>query len=127
MPHVDKKQIDRVSILRANNWAKMRIESTLEAAEKYRSDPNREKRKEMAECLVCSEARRIGGCAMTTAICGICGKELLFGNTCVDVLCLDCAKANQLCKHCGGDIDLKDRRKPRPYEARKFDTVSQSI
>lgn len=29
----------------------------------------------------------------------------------VDVLCVDCARRAQLCKHCGADIDLKNRRK----------------
>lgn len=70
------------------------------------------------QCKYCTFIRpdRIGGAAMTEASCGLCQKPLMFGSTCTDRLCPDCARNNGLCKHCGADLELKDRRKPYPFE-----------
>lgn len=79
---------------------------------------NESKRGVNGECKACSYLfpDRIGGSAMTETVCGICEKPMLFGNTCTDVLCIECAELNLLCKHCGGDVDLKVRRKHLPFK-----------
>ena len=59
---------------------------------------------------MCFGGSRIGGAAMTRWTCAFCGKQAWCGNTAVDVLCHDCAAEHGLCKHCGADIDLKNRR-----------------
>lgn len=74
-------------------------------------DEQHNERLKSQECQVCYYGSRVGGASITTTYCGICGKEMQFGNTCVDVLCEDCAKKYDLCKHCGGDMNFLNRRK----------------
>ena len=48
---------------------------------------------------------------MTTRPCAICHKDVLYGSTCTDVLCDECAKLHDLCKHCGADRELRRNRR----------------
>lgn len=58
---------------------------------------------------------RIGGAMTTRTNCRLCNVEMVFGNTCIDALCLACAKANALCCRCGATLDGRSRRKqPKP-------------
>jgi hypothetical protein len=111
-----REKITRSSIEWANTHNKSTVAYHKGRARTFAEDPNKEKRLAVAECIVCHGGSRIGGAACTSRQCGLCSLTIHSGNTCVDVLCMDCAKANGLCKHCGGDIDMKDRRKPRPFE-----------
>jgi hypothetical protein len=74
-------------------------------------DPDKEARIAKQLCQVCQYQGRIGGSMMTTQQCARCETVTTFSNTCVDVLCQPCAKGLRLCKHCGGDMDNKMRRK----------------
>lgn len=74
-------------------------------------DPERTDRLEDQQCQVCYYGSRIGGAAITTTECGICGVEMTFGNTNVDILCERCAREKNVCKHCGADMEYKNRRK----------------
>lgn len=74
--------------------------------DEYRGDNKRDARLAELECKFCFYlAGRIGGCAMTSANCGECQKDMMFGSTCVDYCCQDCAKAKGICKHCGAEMD----------------------
>lgn len=107
-----KLQVDRVSIMRANTHAKRLIEGTLKNAEDLKTDPDKKVRLEKNECKSCFYLNgRMGGSVMTERPCGICDEPMSFGSTCTDVTCTSCAHKNMLCKHCGGDIDSKNRRK----------------
>jgi len=83
----------------------------IERAAKVLADPDSIKRVKASECLVCFYGSRIGGACCASQRCGLCDKEM---STCTDNFCLECARQNDLCKHCGGDIDLKYRRKTWP-------------
>ena len=86
--------------------------SYLKRCEDTLNDVNKKERIEKQECIYCFYLdSRVGGSCMTTSYCGICNKTLHSGNTNTDALCIDCAKKHKLCKHCGGDINLKSRRK----------------
>lgn len=74
-------------------------------------DRDKKYRLEDQECVVCYNNPKIGGAAVSSRQCGMCDKYVTSGNTAADVLCMDCAKKHKLCKHCGADINLKDRRK----------------
>lgn len=74
-------------------------------------DSGRQFRLEVQECPICWENGKVGGTACTTKECDLCGVEMRFGNTCYDRLCLTCAKSIGVCRHCGADIDLKQRKK----------------
>lgn len=91
-----------------------RLDATIKHAALISADAQKAERHAVAECVLCYTGYsngRLGGARCTTVLCGLCDKELHFGSTCVDRLCLECAKAHGLCKHCGADVDLKQRRK----------------
>lgn len=82
----------------------------IRAYESISIDTNRELRLEKCLCKRCFVSTFLGGAAMTTTYCGICGKELLNGSTNVDTLCIECAKEHKLCIHCSADLDGKNRK-----------------
>lgn len=103
-----RAKIDLASVLRAT----ARNQASMWAWEKAVNDPASSERKEAGQCRACFYVYgRQGGSVCTQAECAMCGKVMGFGNTCLDVLCLECAKANRLCRHCGADAENKNRRK----------------
>lgn len=109
-------KIDRASVEYATGSSSRIIKDCLKRAEDILSDANKAARAEKCQCAACFYVRsRIGGAAMTHRDCGICGKDQLYSSTSTDVICMECARTNGLCKHCGGDIDMKPRRKPYPF------------
>jgi hypothetical protein len=72
-------------------------------------DSSEEKRLEEQECRCCFYDSKIGGAAMTETNCSNCEKILYFESTNTDKLCEDCAKKHKLCKHCGADMEYKER------------------
>lgn len=88
------------------------VKRTIERARLFSEDPDKTKRKALALCPYCFYlSSRIGGAAMTDRDCGLCGKEMTFGSTNTDILCVECGIEKNACKHCGADLDLKHRRK----------------
>lgn len=109
--HAKRKNINKATILSKTHFNKDIIKHTLSLYEKFKKDPEKEQRYKEQECLVCYyRSGRVGGSVVTSTECGKCETLMHFGNTCVDVLCKKCAKELRLCKHCGGDIDCKNRR-----------------
>ena len=98
----------------ATERAKRNVNAILERAEELKNDPQKTKRVVANECISCFYSSGIGGSAMTNRPCMSCGLNELYGSTYTDVLCLNCAKTHGLCKHCGGDINMKVRRKEWP-------------
>jgi len=107
-----KRKVDLVSIMRANTFAKNYNDSILVKANDLTHDPDKANRLEKQLCKYCHYVNtgRIGGAVITHVECGICDTDISFSNTCVDVICPDCAEKNNLCKHCGADMELKNRR-----------------
>lgn len=83
----------------------------LDGLKRYLEDPDKEKRVIDQECVCCYYSTKFGGAAMTTSQCGLCVKDMNFSSTCTDILCKECAHDHNLCKHCGADMDYKNRRK----------------
>lgn len=84
-------------------------------AERFNSDSDKQARKSRHQCKTCWYILgKVGGAAMTVRPCACCAEEQTYGSTCTDVLCLKCAKEHELCAHCGGDIDMRERRK-KPF------------
>jgi hypothetical protein len=115
---VSKKRIDKVSIERATNTAKDITLSYIKKLEALQKDVSKKERKEQCKCKLCFYFynNRIGGAVITEINCGLCDCKMRFGSTDVDPICLSCALKNELCVRCGGDVDMKNKRKPRSYE-----------
>lgn len=103
----------------ATERAKRRVADVQRLADDMKNDPRKDERLAQHECKACFYSSRIGGAAMTTRPCMSCGKVEMYGSTATDVLCMDCAKKHALCKHCGGDLNMKAGRKnwPTPKES----------
>lgn len=73
----------------------------------YDDDPNKEERLEKHLCKSCFYVYNSGwaGQAFTTVKCEDCDKEMTFGSTDTDNFCDDCAIKNNVCKHCGAEMD----------------------
>ena len=103
--------IDLPYIETKNYEHKHRIEYYREWLAKIDADAEKKDRHAEQECVLCWKASAMAGAAMTSRQCGLCDEMLRCSNTNVDLLCVSCAKKANLCKHCGADIDLKNRRK----------------
>jgi len=76
------------------------------------NDADRAGRLFVQQCRACYYMRgRIGGATVTKSPCRGCDVVLVSGNTCTDRLCRQCATDYDLCRHCGGDMRDRKRRK----------------
>jgi len=92
-------------------WNRRYKESIFKNTENIKKDPKKKDRYKNQECKICYYViGRLGGAAITSTECTMCGTEMSFCNTCTDKYCIDCAKGFKLCRHCGGDIDDVNRR-----------------
>lgn len=94
--------------------AKSRTDGWLKLADDVANDTRKAERLNRHECKACFYGGRIGGAAMTTRACMSCGEDQLYGSTSTDALCLPCATKHTLCKRCGGDLEMRTRRKDWP-------------
>ena len=106
--------MNKGNMIAATYRAKDRVNDWIELVEKVTNDTDKAKRLERNWCKACHYSSHLGGCAMTTRPCMNCEKDVGYGSTNTDVLCLDCAKQLKLCKHCGGDLEMRIRRKEWP-------------
>lgn len=113
-----RTRIDSVLIERNTNMARTQVDNAIARAEMLSTDSERDQRLQAQECKYCwyLTRPRVGGAAITARECSICGTDQTFSSTNTDPLCKPCAHENSLCCHCGGDIDMKNRRKPRPFQ-----------
>lgn len=98
-------------------------EDAVRDALRWSTDAEKQKRKKEGECRTCFYLRsgRIGGAAITSYPCGLCGEICNSGSTNCNKLCRACGDKYQLCTYCGSDIDLRVRRKfDLPKAVEKF-------
>jgi hypothetical protein len=113
MMKLAKARIDRYTFEWANGNHKFHVADMRERIRKLDADADRPAREAKGECLYCYyfHTQRIGGAAMCSRECGLCDSNVTSGSTNCDVLCKECAKERGLCKHCGADLKLTNRRK----------------
>lgn len=114
--------LNNISITWANENHKNMISYYRRRLRQANEDVDRKKRLAAGECVMCHYDRSRIGCAVCTSVqCAFCDEVLYSGSSNIDLMCTACAVKAGLCKHCGADIDLKNRRKrvlPIPTEAR---------
>ncbi|KWU26280.1 hypothetical protein AS149_25145 [Burkholderia cenocepacia] len=101
---------DKHLFVSRSELAQARVDATIRRARELAEDVQREERLSRQLCRACHYFTRFAGAAMTRQPCACCNVPQTFGSTNVDVLCMDCAQAHALCKHCGGDIEMRTER-----------------
>jgi len=96
--------------------SKQRMDGIIELARKLETDPECEQRIQKGLCRMCyyGSGTRLSGAAVTQRACICCGEVQTYGSTDTDALCLPCAQETELCKHCGGDRELRVKRRKWP-------------
>lgn len=108
------KVMNKGNMIGATERAKEYVRRTIEEAKEVETDARRKERIEAHECKACFYRSRMGGAAMTSQDCMSCGDEQMYGSTNTDALCMTCAMEHGLCKHCGGDLEMRTRRRDWP-------------
>lgn len=105
------------TMIGATERAQQQVKEWIRHAEEVRTDARKHEREAKLECKACFYSSRIGGSAIVFRPCMSCGSREGYGSTNTDVLCENCARLGDLCKHCGGDCYMNTRRKqwPVPY------------
>ena len=113
---MDRKapNFDRYLMVSNTNRAKSRVDDALAQAKRIADDTDRKARLERQFCKACFYFTRMGGAACTTQPCACCASPERYGSTATDVLCKPCAKEHSLCKHCGGDVEMRVGRRKWP-------------
>lgn len=106
--------MNKGNMIGATERAQQRVKAWLEHAVKVQADARKAERLAALECKACFYAPGLGGAAMTYRPRMSCGSRELYCSTNTDVLCASCATAGDLCKHCGGDREMRARRKAWP-------------
>jgi hypothetical protein len=87
------------------------FDGAIKLARQLTEDPDAAARLERHYCLSCFYRTRLAGQAFTTQDCACCGHEQTYSTNSTDILCHPCASLHDLCKHCGGDINLDSKRR----------------
>ena len=104
--------VDLEYVIRKTRNATERTTTLQHRLREFDSDGFKAARLSQVMCKSCYYlCSHIGGCAMTIKPCGICGNEVTYSSTNTGVLCKECATKHHLCAYCGGDLDMKQRRK----------------
>jgi len=115
-----RTKVDTYSVTWANERHKESIAYYRRRLKSVDEDPKRKERIAASECAMCHYDKScIGAAVCTFSPCAFCDERLYSGNSNIDLMCTACAAKAGLCKHCGADIDLKNRRKrvlPVPTE-----------
>ena len=112
------KKLDRVAMVRATESAADHVRHILAKAEAVEHDIDKGARIEAGMCPACHYLlNRAGGASITHQPCAMCGADQSYASTATDVLCLACAREHSLCKRCGGDREMRPRRRNWPTPA----------
>lgn len=102
-----RRKMNRANMEYWTHQTKARMDGFLDLAQKFQNDPQKAERIVACLCRLCFYDSRFGGAAITDEPCMSCGKPQTYGSTSTDALCLECAQETGLCKHCGGDRELR--------------------
>jgi hypothetical protein len=107
-------KFDRYFLTSRTNMAKSRVDDTIKRARMVEADEDKERRLGRQYCKACHYFPRIAGQAFTEQHCACCGVSQMHSSTDTEALCLPCAEQHTLCKHCGGDLEMRTGRRNWP-------------
>ncbi len=107
LPDVDLQN----TVNRHTFYANKAIEKARKNLARCEVDAEREARCNVYECKMCFYLRgaRLAGQAFTDRPCDICAKVVTYSSTATMKYCKPCAEKHQLCRECGGDLELRTR------------------
>lgn len=105
------KKFDLEDIRFRTSIQKSRVIEHENITRKLVNDPEREQRLKEQECVCCYYISIMAGQGFTQSNCYSCDKLMQFSTTSQDELCSECAIKFKVCKHCGADINYKQRNK----------------
>jgi hypothetical protein len=108
--------MDVVAFVRATSQANETAESVQRRVDRYNADEDRDQRVAESTCKTCWYHRRNRMCtsSYTKWLCGVCMREYMHHNGCVPTVCKTCAEDHALCRDCGGDLRMRERRRKWP-------------
>lgn len=105
------KKFDLEDVRFRTSIQKSRVIDYENITRKLLNDPEREQRLKSQNCVCCYYISVMAGQGFTSSKCNNCNVEMMFSTTSTDRLCESCAKEFKVCKHCGADLNLKQRNK----------------
>ncbi len=108
------KEMNKGNMIGFTERANAYVKQVIADAKEIETDARKAERLEKHECKACFYNSRIGGASMTSQPCMSCHADQMYGSTNTDALCKKCAEKHGLCKHCGGDLEMRTRRKEWP-------------
>jgi len=100
--------------------ANERADKAVKLGEAIKYDSGREGRIVACQCKACFYTKavygRMAGAAVTRQPCACCIVLQTYGSTSTDALCMACAREHSLCKHCGGDLEMRAGRRKWPAD-----------
>lgn len=115
---MDRKapNFDRYLMVSNTTRARRRVDDAIELAQRLIDDTDKSARLKAQLCQACHYFSRMAGAACTAQPCACCASPQMYGSTATDVLCNPCAKEHSLCKHCGGDLEMRVGRRKWPTD-----------
>jgi len=111
------RPFDRVEHVRSTSTSKRYFTDLIDKADRAERDTEKPQRIAAQRCKACWYVLRGGmlaGQAFTEQPCACCLLPQTYGSTNTDALCMACAQAHSMCKHCGGDLDMRTQRRSWP-------------
>jgi hypothetical protein len=98
-----------IEIKHRTHFAKAFAARAEKAIDEWKRDARRTDRLAACECKTCFYLRstRVGGTAVTTAPCRLCGELMQFATTVVTEICEKCSRENDACRMCMADVELR--------------------
>lgn len=107
------------------SMSRRRGQEAVASVRSFESDDKIDQRMKAMECRACFYlSSRIGGQAFSEWTCGVCASDQMHSSTATPRVCSDCAREHSLCTYCGGDLEMRERRRNWPTPKLRDSTQS---
>ena len=107
-------------VSRQTDYAKYYSDEHIKNSMEFLTDSNKKKRLELGKCKFCFYLHGSGfsGQAISKWNCKVCNDPHVHENTSVPKICYACSDIYELCTVCGGDVEMRMRRKKKLKETK---------
>lgn len=113
---MDRKQqaFDKHTMVTRTHVARSQVEAAVQRARDLDEDSDKTRRLARQFCKACHYFPRLAAQASAVQPCACCSAPQQYSSSATDALCPPCAKTHSLCKHCGGDLEMRTGRRNWP-------------